>query len=222
MTALRIVLADDNLLVRAGLESLFHDLPEVDVTAACGSLPELLEAVETHRPDAVVTDIRMPPTLTDEGVRAAMTLRSTHPECGVVVLSQFVDASLALQLVSDGSHRRGYLLKDRVGNVDELLRALRTVAEGGSYIDPTVVDALMAARSRRDASALNRLTDREREVLAAIAGGASNRAIAERLYVSDRAIEKHINAIFSKLDLGASPELNRRVSAVLMFLQNGH
>lgn len=219
MAAIRVVIAEDNLLVRSGLQALLGDLDDFEVVAACASLDELLVAVDGHCPDLVLTDIRMPPMQTEEGIEAATALRSSHPETGVLVLSQFVDVALAMRLVADGSNGRGYLLKDRIGDVDELVRAMVTVARGGSFIDPTVVDSLVSARTRGVRSPLHHLTDREREVLSEIANGCSNAAAADRLGIGERAIEKHINSIFSKLGLIESGDVHRRVAAVLLFLQ---
>jgi DNA-binding NarL/FixJ family response regulator len=216
---LRVVLADDSIIVRAGVRSLLEVDHEAEVVAECASLAELLAAVERCRPDAVVTDIRMPPDHSDEGIRAAHSLRDTHPGLGVVVLSQYVEAAYALALVERGSSRRAYLLKDRVGRQGQLIEVLRSVCDGGSYIDPVVIDALIAARARdRHSSPLGDLTAREREVLGEVAGGRSNAAIAARLFISERAVEKHINAILSKLGLGDDADTHRRVTAVLMWL----
>ncbi len=217
----RIVVAEDNLLVREGLVSLMSTVPELDVVGTCTSLPELLEAVERHRPDVVVTDIRMPPDHEDEGIRAARSLRRTHPDLGVVVLSQFVDPTYALELLADGTRGRGYVLKDRVDEIDLLARAIEAVRAGGSFIDDEVVDALVRSRTRMVDSPIGALTGREREVLAEMATGATNSAIGERLSVSEHAVEKHSNAIFAKLALTEDVEINRRVKAVLVFLAGG-
>jgi DNA-binding NarL/FixJ family response regulator len=218
VAATRIVVAEDNLLVREGLVSLIATQPDLDVVGTCGSLPELLESVERHKPDVVVTDIRMPPDHADEGIRAACTLRRSQPDLGVVVLSQFVDPSYALALFEEGTRSRGYLLKDRVDEVDRLGDAIRTVRGGGSFIDDEVVDALVRARTRMVDSPVHLLSERELEVLAEMATGATNSAIAERLHVGEHAVEKHSNAIFSKLGLSEDREVNRRVKAVLVFL----
>jgi len=191
---------------------------DVDVIAVCGELGELLSLAEAHVPDVVITDIRMPPTGTDEGIRAATQLRVSHPHMGVVVLSQYATPSYALALFEDGSDGRAYLLKDRVSELDELLAAIRVVNGGGSVVDPKVVEELVRARSARSTSPLKHLTAREREVLAELATGRSNSAIAGTLFLSERAVEKHSNAIFSKLGLNEEPDVNRRVKAVLVYL----
>lgn len=213
----RLVIADDDVFVRAGLENLLADVDGFEVVAVCGSLPELLSAVDEHTPDVVVTDIRMPPTHRDEGIRAALAIRSASPEVGVVVLSQFSEPEYVLMLFEHGSDGLGYLLKERVGNIDELERAVRAVASGGSSVDPEIIDVLVRGRSG-GGGVLDRLTPRETEVLAAIAEGLNNAAIAERLVLSDKAVGKHINSIFSKLDLGAADDVHRRVKAVLLWL----
>ena len=215
---LRVVLAEDNLLVREGVQRLLEAQDGIELVATCGDLDGLLAAVERARPDVVITDIRMPPTGTDEGIRAAERLRTTHPEVGVVVLSQHDDPEYALALLEDGSARRAYLLKERVSRPEQLLAAVREVARGGSVIDPRVVEALVAQRARQAHSPLAELTARERDVLAAMAQGKTNAGIAEALVLTPRAVEKHINAIFSKLPLGQAPSADRRVTAVLLFL----
>lgn len=217
MPQIRVVLAEDGDLLRAGILALLEAYDDLDVVATATSLPELLAAVEAHRPDVVLTDIRMPPDFTDEGIRAAGELRRTHPGTGVVALTQYSDVEYALDLVRDGSDGRGYLLKERVADVDELVAALRTVAGGGSVIDQIVVDALMATGTRRH-SRLDRLTPRELEVLGMVARGMTNAAIAAELVVTDRAVEKHINSILTKLDLPADAPVHRRVAATLVFL----
>ncbi len=189
------------------------------LAASVENYDELLEAVETHRPDMVITDIRMPPTRTDEGVRAAREIRRRYPDTGVVVLSQYVEPEYALTLFENGSAGLAYLLKERLGDLAQLERAIEEVCAGGSVVDPKVVDALVEARTRPE-SPLHRLTEREREVLSEVALGKSNAAIAETLYLSERAIEKHINSIFTKLDLLPEKDTNRRVSAVLVFLSD--
>jgi DNA-binding NarL/FixJ family response regulator len=221
MAELRLVIAEDNLLVREGLLSLLISAGDIVPTTACSSLDELYEAVERDDPDVVVTDIRMPPNHRDEGIQAARRFRTTHPRLGVVVLSQFVEPSYALALLEDGTRGRGYVLKDRIDEVDRLAQAIRIVAGGGSFIDDDVVDALVRARTRMVDSPLNTLTSRELEVLAEMATGATNTAIAESLGVSPHSVEKHSTAIFVKLGLGEDIDVNRRVMAVLMFLA-GH
>ena len=215
---IRIVLAEDNLLVREGLASLIAGVPDLELVATCSSLPELLEHVDRFAPDVVLTDIRMPPAHQDEGIRAAEAFRSSHPDLGVVVLSQFVDPVYALALLDGGTRGRGYLLKDRVDEVDRLAHAIRTVHLGGSFIDDDVVDALVRSRTRMADSAIELLSPREIEVLAAMATGANNATIAASLSIGLHAVEKHSNSIFSKLRLADDQEINRRVKAVLMFL----
>ncbi len=206
------------LLVREGVRRLLEAQEGMQVVAVCGSLDALLQAVETELPDAVLTDIRMPPTGTDEGIRAAQTLRRTHPHVGVVVLSQYDDPAYALALLEQGASGRAYLLKERVSDPDQLLSAVREVVRGGSAIDPKVVDALVTARSQASQSPLIWLTAREREVLSEMAQGKNNGAIAQSLTLTVRAVEKHINAIFSKLPLSEEADVDRRVKAVLLFL----
>ncbi len=216
--ALRVVVAEDNLLVREGVVTLLEHQPAISVCAACGTYDELLDTVEREKPDVVVTDIRMPPTGTDEGIRAALALRDAHPETGVVVLSQYADPAYALALLERGSEGRAYLLKERVSDADQIVHAIEEVARGGSVIDPVVVEALVAQRTARTASALERLTPREREVLEQMAQGRNNAGIAQALYLSERAVEKHINSLFSKLGLSEEPDVHRRVKAVLLYL----
>lgn len=215
---IRVVLAEDSFIVREGVARLIESVDEVELVASCADFDALMVAVREHRPDVVLTDIRMPPTGTDEGIRAAAQIRSEWPETGVVVLSQHADAAYALSLFEGGSERRAYLLKERVADLDHLLNAIREVAAGGSVIDPKVVEGLVAMRSRKKESLLRHLTPRETEVLAQMAQGKNNHAIAEALFLSDRAIEKYINVIFSKLELSTELDLHRRVKAVLLFL----
>ena len=214
---LRVVLADDAFLLREGIAALLAQSDEVEVVASVGDHDALLAAVESTHPHVVVTDIRMPPTGNDEGIRAANTLRETHPDVGVVVLSQYVEPRYAVRLLADGARGRAYLLKEQVGDLPTLLRAIREVARGGSMTDPRVVDALLDGRAR-ESTPLQQLTPREAEVLAKIAEGLNNTAIARDLFITDRAVEKHINAIFSKLGLTEETEVHRRVRAVLLFL----
>jgi DNA-binding NarL/FixJ family response regulator len=216
--ALTIALADDNLIVREGIERILAGRDDVEVVARCGDLPSLLDAVERERPDVVVTDIRMPPTSTDEGIQVAARLRESHPDVGVVVLSNFADPSYAVALMQSGSTGRAYLLKERVHHRAQLLSAIESVAAGGSVMDPKIVEPLVAARSRSERSPLSDLTPREREVLAQIAQGKSNGAIAEELVLTKRAVEKHINSIFLKLNLADVEEVSKRVKATLVFL----
>ncbi len=218
--ALRVVIAEDVLIVREGVLRMLGYQDEVEVVAAVDDLPQLLAAVDEHRPDVVLTDIRMPPTGTDEGIQAALTLRDTHPELGVVVLSQHIEASWALDLFARGSERRAYLLKERVSEPGQLVAAIREVAGGGSVVDPKVVESLLGSRTRKR-SALDDLTQREREVLGEIAQGKSNAAVAKSLFLSVRAVEKHINSLFSKLGLSEEQDVHRRVKAVLLFLSDG-
>jgi DNA-binding NarL/FixJ family response regulator len=214
----RLVLAEDNALLRDGLSRSLAQADGVELVGVAGSLSELLTAVERELPDVVLTDIRMPPGNTDEGIRAARQLRAEHPRIGVVVLSQYADPTYAHALFEHGSDRRAYLLKDRVADVDEVIFAVEAVARGSSIVDPKIVEALVAARSRSSRSALEHLTGREREILAEIATGKSNAAIANTLFLSERAVEKHSNSIFSKLGLTEEPDVNRRVKAVLLYL----
>jgi DNA-binding NarL/FixJ family response regulator len=215
---LRIVIAEDSLLVREGIQRVLDLQPDLSVVAACGDLPELLDAVEAELPDVVVTDVRMPPTSSDEGIRAASALRATHPKIGVVVLSQYAEPAYAGALLEGGTAGRAYLLKDRVSEPGQLAEAVRSVAAGGSVIDPAVVEVLVAASGRSASSPITSLTAREREVLDQIAQGKSNAAVAQALYLTERAVEKHINALFAKLGLVAEPDTNRRVKAVLLYL----
>ena len=215
---IRVLVAEDNFLLREGLRRLLGAAADIEVVGTCGDLNALLKAVGDLTPDVVVTDIRMPPTGTDEGIQAATRLRASHPDIGVVVLSQYATPSYALALFEDGSDRRAYLLKDRVSELDDLVAAIRVVAEGGSVVDPKVVEELVRARSAKASSPLRHLTQREREILAELATGKSNSAIATALYLSERAVEKHSNAIFSKLGLNEEPDVNRRVKAVLVHL----
>jgi len=214
-----VLLAEDNALLRQGLERLLDHQHGIELVGVAGSLPELLDGVRATRPDVVVSDIRMPPTNTDEGIAAAATLAEDDPNIGVVLLSQHVEADYAVRFLAQGSSRRAYLLKERVGDARELVNAIMTVAEGGSVIDPMVVEQLVQARGARQDSALDRLSPREREVLEQMALGKNNAAIAGALFLTERAVEKHTNAIFGKLGFAEEPDLNRRVAAVLMFLQ---
>jgi len=217
---LRVVLAEDNYLVREGVGKLIDLEPDLELVAACADYPSLLKAVEGNAPDVVVTDIRMPPTGTDEGIRAANEVRRTHPDIGVVVLSQYSEPSYALQFLESGSKGRAYLLKERVSDINQLASAIREVARGGSVIDPEVVDKLVTARSRDAQSPLRSLTPRELEVLGEMAQGKNNAAVAGSLVLSERAVEKHINSIFFKLGLSEDTDVHRRVKAVLLFLSS--
>ncbi len=216
---LRVVFAEDNYLVREGTVALLSEVDDVEVVVTAAAYDELMAAVEARSPDAVLTDIRMPPTGTDEGIRAAKVIRAEHPDVGVVVLSQFADEEYAYDLLKDGAAGLGYLLKERVSDVDEVVRALNEVARGGSVLDPKVVEALVAAKDRMAHSPLAALTDREREVLSHMAQGQNNAAVATSLFLTERAVEKHINSLFHKLDLTEEPDVHRRVMAVLAFLR---
>ena len=216
--AIRVALAEDNLIVREGIRRILGGRPDVEVVAMCGDLPSLLEAVERDAPDVVVTDIRMPPTNTDEGVRLAAELRETHPATGVVVLSNYAEPAYALALMETGSAGRAYLLKERVHHQAQLLSAIESVAAGGSVMDPKIVEPLVAAKARAERSPLAELTPREHEVLAEIAQGKINGAIAEDLGLTKRAVEKHINSIFLKLNLADAEDVSKRVKATLVFL----
>lgn len=215
---IRLVLAEDNYLVREGVRQLLEAQPDLEVVAVSTDFDSLLKAVEAHHPDVVLTDIRMPPTGSDEGIRAAEHIRNSHPKTGVVVLSQFVEPEYALSLLAKGAAGRAYLLKERVSDVEQLVTAIDEVARGGSVIDPKVVEALVQARTRKPDSPLRELTAREQEVLAAIAEGRNNAAIASRLFLTERAVEKHINSIFSKLGLQEEKDTHRRVRATLLYL----
>jgi DNA-binding NarL/FixJ family response regulator len=215
---IRVALAEDNTLLREGVARLIDRAEGLELVGAVGDMPALLELVEKEAPDVVVTDIRMPPTGTDEGIQVATLLREEKPDTGVVVLSQYSEPAYALALLEGGSRARAYLLKERVSEVDELLAAIREVADGGSVIDPKVVEALVSANRRPPSTELDRLTPRELEVLGEMAQGKSNAAIAASLVLSERAVEKHTNSIFSKLGLSEERDLNRRVKAVLLYL----
>jgi DNA-binding NarL/FixJ family response regulator len=216
---IRVVFAEDNYLVREGTAALLATSDEVELVGTATDRDALLAAVEELAPDAVLTDIRMPPTGTNEGIEAAKAIRAAHPDIGVVVLSQFAEEEYAYELLKNGAAGLGYLLKERVADVDELVRALGEVARGGSVLDPKVVEALVAAKDRMAHSPLASLTDREREVLSHMAQGENNAAIAKSLFLTERAVEKHINSLFHKLDLTEEPDVHRRVMAVLAFLR---
>jgi DNA-binding NarL/FixJ family response regulator len=216
--SLRVVLAEDQYLTRAGLELVVAGEAGLELAAVAADYDGLISAVERLEPDVVLTDIRMPPTSTDEGIRAAARLRGTHPEIGVVVLSQYTEPRYVLRLLERGAARRAYLLKERIGSRAQLVGAIREVAEGGSVIDAEVVAALVAERERDESSPLALLSEREREVLAEVATGKSNAAIADSLVLTKRAVEKHINSIFSKLGLVDDATVSRRVVATLMML----
>jgi DNA-binding NarL/FixJ family response regulator len=215
---IRVALGEDSLIVREGLQQLLASSTGIEVVVSCGDLDSLIEAVAELQPDVVVTDIRMPPSNTDEGIRLAARLRETDPAIGVVVLSQYSDPAYVLSLLEEGSDGRGYLLKERVHNRGELVSAIDAVAQGGSVIDPKIVEVLVGAKARAERSPLTELTPREREVLAEMAAGKSNTAIAKSLFLTKRAVEKHINSIFMKLGLASADDVSKRVKATLLFL----
>jgi DNA-binding NarL/FixJ family response regulator len=215
---IRLVIAEDHYLVREGIRRLLESQPDLEVAAVCADLDSLLAAVEEEKPDVVVTDVRMPPDDTDEGIRAAERLRETDPDVGVVVLSQYANPTFALALLESGSARRSYLLKERIQDVEQLVSAIHTVAEGGSVIDPKVVDALVADNARGEESRLNQLTPRERDVLREMAMGKSNAAIGASLFLAERSVEKVIHSIFLKLGLTWETSVHKRVKAVILYL----
>jgi DNA-binding NarL/FixJ family response regulator len=215
---IRLVLAEDQYLVREGLRRLLETQDGLEVVAVCDDLDSLLAAVDAERPDVVVTDIRMPPGHTDEGIQGATRLRETDPEIGVVVLSQYATPGYVLALLEGGSERRAYLLKERVKDVDQLVAAIRAVAEGGSVLDPKVVDSLVAENARGDDSPLNELTPRELDVLREMAEGKNNAAIAEALVLTERSVEKVIHSVFLKLGLTWETAVHKRVKAVVIYL----
>jgi DNA-binding NarL/FixJ family response regulator len=218
---MRVVIADDSYLVREGTRRLLEDSGEVDVVASVADAPALLAAVDALRPDVVVTDIRMPPDHSTEGIEAAHAIRREHPGIGVVVLSQYSEAEYAVQLLGNGTEGLGYLLKSRVGDLDDVLHALREVAAGRSTVDPGVVERLVQARVAQTTSPLAALAPRELDVLREMAEGKTNGAIAQALHLSESTVEKHINAIFTKLALSEEPSVSRRVAAVLSYLRDG-
>jgi DNA-binding NarL/FixJ family response regulator len=218
---IRLVLAEDHYLLREGTRRLLETQPELELAAVCGDLDSLLAAVDTERPDVVLTDIRMPPTGTDEGIRAAAQLRVTHPDVGVVVLSQYAQPAYALALLEGGTARRAYLLKEHIDDVEQLVSAIRAVASGGSLIDPKVVEGLVDGKARLRNSPLNDLTPRERDVLREMAEGKNNAAIAQALFLTERSVEKVIHSIFLKLGLAWEPSLHKRVKAVVLYLGEG-
>ncbi|HEY2790448.1 MAG TPA: response regulator transcription factor [Gaiellales bacterium] len=219
---IRVVLGEDNYLSREGITRILEDVEDIELVATGTDLASLRDAVDTVLPDVVLTDIRMPPSYTDEGIRLAAELRSSHPGMGVVVLSQHAQPLYAVSLFESGSERRAYLLKERLRNRGELGRALREVHQGGSVVDPQIVDELVAGHSRHEGSKLTRLTPRELETLGLVAEGRSNAAIAGSLVITKRAVERHINTIFAKLELRESDDVNRRVTAALMYLAGSH
>jgi DNA-binding NarL/FixJ family response regulator len=219
--ALRVVFAEDNYLVREGTAALLGQVEEIELVQQVGDPNSLLKAVRELHPDVVLTDIRMPPTFTMEGIEAAKQIRRDFPAVGVLVLSQYAEEDYAFELLGDGVAGVGYLLKERVSRIDELVRALHEVAHGGSVIDPKVVEGLLSRKSRESRSVLNQLSERELDVLREMATGRSNAAIAQQLYLSERAVEKHTGALFQKLGLVDEGSVNRRVMAVLTFLEAG-
>jgi DNA-binding NarL/FixJ family response regulator len=216
---LRVVLGEDSFLAREAITSVLAEVPEVELVASAGDLDGLRAAIDSSAPDVVLTDIRMPPTQLDEGVRLAQELRATHPETAVVLLSQFLDPGYAELLLEEGSEGRGYLLKERVKDRDELVRTLQTVAAGGAAIDPLVIEQLLTLRRDDPPAGLEELTPKELEVLALIAEGRSNAAIADSLVVTKRAVERHVNSIFAKLDLHEGDGTSPRVRAALAYLR---
>jgi DNA-binding NarL/FixJ family response regulator len=217
--ALRVVFADDNYLVREGVAALLAEVDEIELVETVADPHSLLKAVASQQPDAVLTDIRMPPTHTTEGIDAAKSIRADYPSIGVVVLSQYVEEDYAFELLENGVSGLGYLLKERVSQLDELVRALEEVTRGGSALDPKVVEGLMARKASEASSPLLGLTEKERAVLESMATGRNNASIAKHLYMSERAVEKHISSVFQKLGLVDEGEVNRRVKAVLTFVE---
>ena len=215
---IRVVLAEDHYIVREGIRRLLETQPGLEIAAVCDDLDSLLAAVAAESPDVVVTDIRMPPGNADEGIQAAERLRETHPDTGVVVLSQYATPSYALALLESGSAGRSYLLKERVQDVEQLVSAIRAVAEGGSVIDPKVVEALVAENARGEGSPVKQLTPRERDVLREMAAGKSNAAIGGSLFLAERSVEKVIHSIFLKLGLSWETSVHKRVKAVILYL----
>lgn len=215
---IRVAVAEDAYVIREFLTTALGSAPEVELVAVCANGKELRAAIERWRPDVVITDIRMPPSGGEEGVQVASQLRESHPEIGVIVLSQYAEPSYAIALLDRGTSRRAYLLKERIRDRDELIAAIQTVHSGGSVIDAMIVDVLIQARARTANTRLSSLTPRERELLSEIAAGKSNGAIAQSLFLTKRAVEKHVNSIFSKLDLPETEDVSRRVTATLIYL----
>jgi DNA-binding NarL/FixJ family response regulator len=213
-----VVLGEDSYLAREGIRRALEATADIELVASCAEFEELVQAVDRIRPDLVLSDVRMPPTHTDEGIRLANELRRSHPEIGVIILSQHADPLYALALLEDGADGRGYLLKDRVRDQEELRRALLEVARGGTVVDAQIINELLTLRRRRETTGLETLTEREQEILALVAEGRSNGDIAEELVVTKRAVEGHINSIFSKLELGDPEKIDRRVKAALLYL----
>jgi DNA-binding NarL/FixJ family response regulator len=217
----RVVLAEDNFLLREGVRGMLAGSGSIEVVGSCGDLAEALESIDAQVPDVVLTDIRMPPTHNDEGVRVAKHCRDKHPQIGVLLLSQYAEPGYIKQLLTQGTEGRGYLLKERIGNLDDLTSAIHAVASGESAIDPKVVESLVRGRARAGDTGIERLSPREKEVLAAIAEGRTNAAIAHQLVISQHAVEKHINSIFAKLGLSGDQHSHPRVRAALMYLAEG-
>ena len=218
---IRVIIAEDTFLVREALVQVFDGAPEFEIVGLSDNLDDLMQSIETLSPHVVVSDIRMPPTGVDEGIMMAEALRESHPQIGVVIVSQYLDSTYVLRLFERGSGGRAYLLKDRVADRNQLRRAVEQVAEGGSMVDPLVVDALVTARDNVEHSKLSELTPREWDVLARVAEGKSNATIAEELYLTKRAVEKYVHAIFVKLDMPDDVEVSRRVKATLLYLRQG-
>jgi DNA-binding NarL/FixJ family response regulator len=216
--SVRVVFAEDSFLVRAGVQRMLESSADIDLVATCADFDSARSAIDEHRPDVVLTDIRMPPSHTDEGIRVAEHCRRHHPGTGVILLSQYVEVSYVKTLLTQGTEGRGYLLKERIADADDLLDAVRTVHGGGSAIDPKVVAALVAGRSRAGDPSLARLSPREREVLGGIAQGRTNTAIAAQLVITVHAVEKHVNSIFAKLGLSGDQSTHPRVRAALLYL----
>jgi DNA-binding NarL/FixJ family response regulator len=216
--AIRVALAEGDFLAREGITRVLERLDGIELVASCGDLETLRAEIERTNPDVVLTDVRMPPRHTDEGLRLAAELRSTHPRIGVIVLSEQAEPGYATALFAQGSHRRAYLLKERLHESADLARAIREVAGGGAFVEAAVVDQLLSAWRPRDPAPLSALTAREREILALIAEGYTNRAIADRVRITKRGVERHINTIFAKLDLGDPDDVSRRVKAALLYL----
>jgi DNA-binding NarL/FixJ family response regulator len=215
---IRVIIAEDSYVIREYLTATLSAAPEIELVAVCTNGQELASAISIWPSEVILTDIRMPPSGAEEGIRVATQLRASHPDVGVVVLSQYAEPSYALALLDESSSRRGYLLKERIRDRGELIRAIETVARGGSVLDPTIVDVLIEARTREAKSKLSQLTARELQLLAEIATGESNRAIADSLGLTKRAVEKHVNSIFSKLNLPQTADVSRRVKATLIYL----
>lgn len=218
MTNIRVVVAEDNFLAREGISSALGRLDGIELVATSGDLPSARAEIDRTKPDVVISDIRLPPDQTDEGIQLALELRKTHPRIGVVILSHHLDPFYATTLFAEGSNRRAYILKERLHDIGEFERAIRSVAEGGAFLEPRIVDELLSAQYRREHSPLRTLTERELEVLELIAEGRTNRAIASELSITRRGVERHINSIFGKLELGEPEDVSRRVMAALFFL----